>query len=82
MPASRCCHLLTALSVLLATTLIARDREPAPPFRAKTLDGQQFNNQSIQGKVILLEFWTTWCSCCRQEQSLVNQITHEFAGKA
>ena len=54
-------YLLTALLVLLATTLIAQNREPAPPFRAKTLGGQQFNNQSLQGKIVLLEFWTTWC---------------------
>jgi len=74
-------YLLTALLVLLATTLIAQNREPAPPFRAKTLGGQQFNNQSLQGKIVLLEFWTTWCPYCRQQPSLVDQITHDFADK-
>jgi len=75
-------HLLAASLVLLAiTTLAADDREPAPHFRAKALDGQQFNNQSVKGKVVLLEFWTTWCPYCRKEQSLVDQVTHEFADK-
>lgn len=66
---------------LMFVTLSAQDREAAPHFRAKTLDGQQFNNQSVKGKVVLLEFWTTWCPYCRQEQGLVDQVTHEFSGK-
>jgi thiol-disulfide isomerase/thioredoxin len=75
-------HLLAAVLVLLAiATFAADDREPAPHFRAKALDGQQFNNQSVKGKVVLLEFWTTWCPYCREEQSLVDLVTHEFAGK-
>ncbi|HKD02933.1 MAG TPA: TlpA disulfide reductase family protein [Terriglobales bacterium] len=80
MPAPRR-HLLAALSALLATTLIARNREPGLHFRAMTLDGQLFNNQPVQGRVVLPQFWTTWCPYCRQEQSLVDQITHEFAHK-
>lgn len=67
--------------MLFVATLAAQDRESAPHFRAKTLDGQQFNNASVKGKVVLLEFWTTWCPYCREEQSLVDQVTHEFAGK-
>lgn len=75
-------HLLAVLLVLLPITALAEDeREPAPHFRAKALDGQQFNNQSVKGKVVLLEFWTTWCPYCRQEESLVNDVTHEFADK-
>jgi thiol-disulfide isomerase/thioredoxin len=68
--------------VLLAIASIAEsDREEAPHFRAKSLDGQQFNNQSVKGKVVLLEFWTTWCPYCRQEQSLIDDVTKEFADK-
>jgi thiol-disulfide isomerase/thioredoxin len=57
------------------------DREPAPRFHAKTLDGEQFTNDSVKGKVVLLQFWTTWCSYCKSEESLVNNLTTEFAGK-
>lgn len=56
-------------------------KEPAPRFSAKTLAGEKFTNESVKGKVVLLEFWTTWCPYCRHEQSLVDQIDHEFAGK-
>ncbi len=55
--------------------------EPAPRFRAKTLNGETFTNDSIKGKVVLLQFWTTWCPYCRGEQSLVDDIDREFADK-
>lgn len=57
------------------------DREPAPSFHAKTIDGEQFNNESTKGKVILFEFWTTWCPYCKSEESLVDELTAEFANK-
>jgi thiol-disulfide isomerase/thioredoxin len=56
-------------------------REPAPRFTAKTLDGEKFTNESIKGKVTLLQFWTTWCPYCRREQAFIDQINHDFADK-
>ena len=46
-----------------------------------TLEGEQFDNQSTKGKVVLFQFWTTWCPYCKGEESLVNEITKEFADK-
>jgi thiol-disulfide isomerase/thioredoxin len=43
------------------------EREPAPRFRAKTLTGENFTNDSVKGKVVLLYFWATWCPYCRRE---------------
>jgi len=56
-------------------------REPAPRFSAKTLAGEKFTNDSVKGKVVLLQFWTTWCPYCRRDQSAVDTIDREFAGK-
>jgi thiol-disulfide isomerase/thioredoxin len=70
--------------VLLALTLAAFSEdapEPAPRFHAKTLTGETYSNDSIKGKVVLLEFWTTWCPYCKQEEALVDTIDHESAGK-
>ncbi len=73
------------LSLLVMTASLAfagsDDREPAPRFHAKTLEGEQFNNESTKGKVVLFQFWTTWCPYCKGEESLVNDITKEFADK-
>ncbi|MGO9641542.1 MAG: TlpA family protein disulfide reductase [Candidatus Acidiferrales bacterium] len=57
------------------------DLEPAPNFHAKTLDGAQFNNASVKGKVVLLDFWTTWCPLCVAEENLVDNLGAEFANK-
>ncbi len=53
-------------------------KQPAPRFNAKTLDGEKFDNQSIKGKVVLLEFWTTWCHYCAEEAPLVEKLSREF----
>jgi thiol-disulfide isomerase/thioredoxin len=75
--------LLLCLSLLFAAHSFAADdnNEPAPRFRAKTLSGETFNNDSIKGKVVLLEFWTTWCQYCHDEEALVEQINKEFTDK-
>jgi thiol-disulfide isomerase/thioredoxin len=57
------------------------DSQTAPRFRAKTLGGETFNNESVKGKVVLLEFWTTWCPYCRDEEALVEKIDKQFASK-
>lgn len=61
--------------------VVEDEREPAPRFHAKSLDGEQFTNDSVKGKVVLMQFWTTWCPYCKTEESLVNNLTTEFAGQ-
>ena len=61
--------------------VVEDDREPAPRFHAKTLAGEQFSNESTKGKVVLFQFWTTWCPYCKSEEGLVNDLTAEFADK-
>jgi thiol-disulfide isomerase/thioredoxin len=60
---------------------IEDDREPAPRFHAKTLAGEPFSNESTKEKVVLFQFWTTWCPYCKSEEGLVNDLTAEFADK-
>lgn len=84
MPASiRLPRTLFAILLLLVAGLSAgpNDKEPAPRFHAKTIDGENFTNDSIKGKVVLLEFWTTWCPYCVGEASIVDQVSKEFADK-
>ncbi len=58
-----------------------KDKEPAPHFNAITTTGEKFTNETIKGKVVLLEFWTTWCGFCADEASFVDKIGHELATK-
>jgi thiol-disulfide isomerase/thioredoxin len=82
------CIVCTVLTIFLAAQDVHRDltieedeREPAPRFHAKTLEGEQFNNDSTKGKVVPFQFWTTWCPYCKSEESLVNDIASQFADK-
>lgn len=74
---------LSLALVALTSATFAGDEtgQPAPRFRAKTTAGEQFNNDSIKGKVVLFEFWTTWCKYCEGEASIVDDIAKEFSGK-
>jgi thiol-disulfide isomerase/thioredoxin len=76
----RTVHALLLLVVCLCLSMsgLAGDREPAPRFNAKTTAGEKFTNDSLKGKVVLLQFWTTWCPYCRQEQPLVDSLDQEF----
>jgi thiol-disulfide isomerase/thioredoxin len=75
--------LACSLALLLGCLAFAGDEtgQPAPRFRAKTTAGQQFNNESVKGNVVLFEFWTSWCKYCEEEASLVDNIAKEFKDK-
>jgi thiol-disulfide isomerase/thioredoxin len=73
--------LCTLFFAALCALAGAKTKEPAPRFNAKTLDGEKFTNESIKGKVVLLDFWTTWCVYCFEEAGLVDQLNREFRDK-
>jgi thiol-disulfide isomerase/thioredoxin len=74
---------LLAVILILATDASAADEtgQPTPRFRAKTTTGDQYNNASIKGKIVLFEFWTTWCKYCEEEAELVDDVAKEFSSK-
>ncbi len=69
--------LLATLGLLAAS----KEKEPAPRFSATTTSGEKFTNDSIKGKVVLLEFWTTWCGFCADEAAFVDKIGRELSPK-
>jgi thiol-disulfide isomerase/thioredoxin len=73
-----CCTLVLAALYALAAP---NAKEPAPRFNATTTTGEKFTNASIKGKVVLLEFWTTWCGFCADEAAFVDKIGRELADK-
>lgn len=52
--------------------------DPAPRFSAKTLDGEKFSSDSLKGKVVLIQFWATWCTYCKRDEGPLAALTKEF----
>ncbi len=53
----------------------------APAFEVTALDGTRFNLDNMGGKVVLIDFWATWCGPCNEELPHVKKIVKEFAGQ-
>lgn len=53
----------------------------APPFTVTTLDGQRVSLDSLAGKVVLIDFWATWCGPCREALPRVQKIAQKFQGQ-
>ena len=53
----------------------------APPIVVTALDGSKFNLDAMGGRVVLIDFWATWCGPCNRELPHMKRIAKEFAGQ-
>ena len=61
---------------------IAKQGTMAPDFTVELFDGKTLKLSELRGKVVLVNFWATWCPPCREELTRVQkEIIDRFAGK-
>jgi thiol-disulfide isomerase/thioredoxin len=53
----------------------------APPFSVTTVDGRRVSMDDLQGKVVLLDFWATWCVPCREALPHIQKVAKKFQGE-
>lgn len=53
----------------------------APAFAVTTTDGQRISLDDLQGKVVLIDFWATWCGPCREAMPHMKEIAKKFQGQ-
>ena len=59
-----------------------RARAPfAPDFFFTTSQNQPVSNASLRGKVVLVDFWGTWCPPCRESVPILRNLNKKYAGK-
>jgi peroxiredoxin/outer membrane lipoprotein-sorting protein len=54
---------------------------PAKNFTRNDLSGETFRLEELRGKVVLLNFWATWCRPCRIDLPYIEALHREFSGK-
>jgi peroxiredoxin len=80
--------LIGVLSLFIATPLFAQEKagetligKAAPDFTLKDRSGKDFRLSSLKGKVVLLEFWATWCPDCRDVLPSVQELSVKYKAK-
>lgn len=53
----------------------------APDFSLNDLDGVEVRLSNLRGKVVLLEFWATWCPPCRESIPAMNELYKKYNDK-
>ena len=70
--------LLGALALACTIPAAARAAEPPTGLRMQELDGKEFSLQSLKGRVVVLDFWASWCVPCRASVPFFDRLQQQY----
>jgi thiol-disulfide isomerase/thioredoxin len=69
------------LGLLLLVTISSSAKEQKAELSVRSMDGQRQKLSDYRGKIVVLNFWATWCTSCKVEMSMLVQADAEYADK-
>jgi len=70
------------MPVFLAGILAAGASDPAPRLKLKDLDGATQSLSQYRGKIVVLNFWATWCGPCQEEMPMIVQEEQVYRSRS
>jgi thiol-disulfide isomerase/thioredoxin len=72
---------VVALAVYERPIHVVTAGEQAPGFQIETDDGRVISTPHFGGKLLVLNFWATWCPPCVEETPSLSQLAQDYAGR-
>ena len=72
---------VAALAIVGALAYALMDKPGAPPSTFTTLEGKTLTLDALRGKVVLVNFWATWCPYCRKEMPAMQNFYRDYQGQ-